>query len=446
MLRAVSRTILIGFVCLPGCLCGADDNAFFAARRHALMERIEGAVAVLEGAPDSRAYTAFRQDNNFYYLTGVETPNALLLLDGLRHHSILFLPPRDTGAELWEGPRLFPGPEARAETGIDEVLDLARFGEELEKRASATRLLYVPRTPQETAATSRDRALQHESARLSDSWDGRISREAAFEKNLQSKIGRSVVIQDLAPILDDMRRVKDAQEIERLRETGRIGALGLKEAIRSAKPDMYEYEVAALAEFVFRWHGASGPAFFPIVGSGPNSCFLHYYKNERRMASGDLVVLDFGPDYRYYESDITRTFPISGRFTEEQAKVYQAVLDAQKAALEKVRPGGTFDALNQAARETLGRFGYAEYLPHGVSHYVGMSTHDVGRAEPFAPGVVITVEPGVYLPDRHLGVRIEDTVLVTRDGCEVLTNGVPKEISEIEKLMTEKGIAEAVKD
>ena len=435
MLRAVSRTILIGFVCLPGCLCRADDNAFFAARRHALMKRIEGAVAVLEGAPDSRAYAAFRQDNNFYYLTGVETPNALLLLDGLRHHSILFLPPRDANAEQWEGPRLYPGPEARAVTDIDEVLDLARFGEELEKRASATGLLYVPRTPQETAATSRDRALQHESVRLSDSWDGRISREAAFEKNLQFKVGRSVVIKDLAPILDDMRRVKDAQEIERLREAGRIGALGLKEAIRSAKPDMYEYQIAALAEFGFLWRGASGPAFFPIVGSGPNSCVLHYFKNGRRMVSGDIVVLDFGSDYRYYESDITRTFPVSGRFNAEQAKVYQIVLDTQRAALEKVRPGATFSSLNEAVREALGRLGYGQYLPHGVSHYVGMSTHDVGESVPFTSGVVLTVEPGVYITEKNLGVRIEDTVLVTKDGCEVLTKDVPKEVSEIESLM-----------
>jgi len=435
MLRAVSRTILIGFVCLPGCLCRADDNAFFAARRHALMKRIEGAVAVLEGAPDSRAYAAFRQDNNFYYLTGVETPNALLLLDGLRHHSILFLPPRDANAEQWGGQRLYPGPEARAVTDIDEVLDLARFGEELEKRASATGLLYVPRTPQETAATSRDRALQHESVRLSDSWDGRISREAAFEKNLQFKVGRSVVIKDLAPILDDMRRVKDAQEIERLREAGRIGALGLKEAIRSAKPDMYEYQIAALAEFGFLWRGASGPAFFPIVGSGPNSCVLHYFKNGRRMVSGDIVVLDFGADYRYYESDITRTFPVSGRFSAEQAKVYQIVLDTQKAALEKVRPGATFSSLNEAVREALGRLGYGQYLPHGVSHYVGMSTHDVGESVPFTSGVVLTVEPGVYITEKNLGVRIEDTVLVTKDGCEVLTKDVPKEVSEIESLM-----------
>jgi Xaa-Pro aminopeptidase len=446
MRRIVIRTILIGYVFLQAAIGCANDNPFFAARREALMKRIEGSVAVLEGAPDTRAYTAFRQDNNFYYLTGVETPNALLLLDGSRRHTILFLPPQDKRLEAWEGSRLFSGPRAREETGIDEVLELSRFGEELEKRKDNLRVLYTPFSPLETAATSRDRAFQHDTARRNDAWDSRISREAAFKNNLQAKLGPAVAISDLSPILDDMRRVKDAQEIERLRDSGRISALGLKEAIRSARPGMYEYQVAALAEFVFLLHGASGPAFFPIVGSGPNSCILHYSRNDRKTASGDIVVFDFGADYRYYGSDITRAFPISGKFSEEQVKVYQVVLEAQKAALDKIRPGATFGEIDEAVREVLGRSGYGPYLSHGVSHYVGMSTHDVGKSEPFEAGVVITVEPGVYIPDKNLGVRIEDTVLVTKDGCEILTKEMPKEISEIEKLMAEQGIIDAIKD
>ena len=301
---------------------------------------------------------------------------------------------------------------------VDEVLELSQFGEELEKRKSSLRELYTPFSPQELAATSRDRALQHDSARQNDPWDGRPSRESTFEKNLQAKLGPEVRIKDLSPLLDEMRRVKDAQEIERLREAGRIGALGFKEAIRSARPGNYEYQIAAVAEFIFSWKGASGPAFFPIVGSGPNSCVLHYSRNSRKAEAGDLVVMDFGPEYRNYQSDMTRTFPISGKFSEEQASVYRVVLEAQKAALAKVRPGATFGDLNAAVKEVLERYDYAQYLPHGVSHYVGMSTHDVGNPEPFEPGVVITVEPGVYMPDKGLGIRIEDTVLVTRDGYE----------------------------
>jgi Xaa-Pro aminopeptidase len=440
------RAAVIGLVFLNACIGYANDSAFFAARRATLMKKIDGAVAVLQGAPETRAYASFRQDNNFYYLTGVMAPDALLLLDSSQKHSILFLPPANSKMERWEGPRLFAGPEAVKETGVDEVLELSKFGAELEKRTSSLSLLYIPLSPHESAATSRDRALQHDSARQKDPMDGRVSREAAFEKNLKAKMGSSVHIRDLSPVLDEMRRVKDEKEIERLRRAGKIGALGLKEAIRSTKSGMYEYQLAAVAEFIYLWHGASGPAFFPIVGSGPNSCVLHYNRNARRMETGDIVVMDFGPDFQYYGSDITRSFPVSGKFSKEQAEIYRIVLEAQKAALEKVRPGASFSDLGDAVQEVLERYGYEKHLNHGVSHYLGMSTHDVGKPEPFEPGVVITVEPGIYIPEKSLGIRIEDTVLVTKDGCEILTGDVPKEIVEIEKLMLEKGVAEAVKN
>jgi len=434
----MSRAVLIGLAFLHAVGAFWGDNACFAARRKALMAKIGSAVAVLQGAPDTRAYAAFRQDNNFYYLTGVEVPDALLLLDGSQNRSILFLPDRNRESERWEGSRLLPGMDGRRRTGIDEVLDLDQFGSELEKRAGALRVLYVPFSPQETAATSRDRALEHDSARQRHPWDGRSSRESAFENNLRARLGPSVQIRNLAPLMDGLRRVKDAQEVELLRRAGSIGALGMKEAIRTAKPGMFEYQVAATAEYHFSWHGASGAAFHPMVGSVPNSCIPHYVQNRRRMEAGDFVVFDFGPDYRYYQADITRTFPVSGRFTEEQAKVYRAVLDAQTAALEKVRPGATFEALNEAVQRVLERHGYAQYQKHAVGHYVGMSVHDVGDPTAFEPGVVLAVEPGVYIAERNLGVRIEDTVLVTQNGCEVLTKEVPKEIRDIEALMSEK--------
>jgi Xaa-Pro aminopeptidase len=441
------RAILIaGFVFLQALVCHADDNSFYAARREALMKKIEGTVAVLQGASETRAYIPFRQDNDFYYLTGIETPDALLMLDASQHRSILFLPRRNRDAERWEGPRLSAGQEARAKSGIDEVLELSQFAVELEKRRNAIKILYTPFSPEETAATSRDRALQHDSARQSDPWDGRPSRQAAFEKNLQAKLGPSIGIKNLSPILDEMRRVKDAREIERMRMASKIGALGMKEAIRSAKPGMYEYQIAALAEFVFLWKGASGQSFFPIVGSGPNSCLLHYSQNRREMETGDIVVFDFGSEYQYYQSDITRTFPVSGKFSEVQARVYRVVLAAQKAAIEAVRPGAGFSTLSEAVQKVLGRYGYADYLTHGVSHYVGMSTHDVGASDTFEAGAVVTVEPGVYIPEKNLGIRIEDTVLVTKDGCEVLSKDVPKELTEIETLMSEKSFIESIRD
>ena len=439
------RAALFGFLTINVCIGYAGDKDFFAARRHALMDRIGESVAVLQGLPDSRAYEPFRQDNNFYYLTGVATPDAMLLLDGNKRQSILFLPPRDRENERWENPLLYASRQARDTTGVDKVMELSEFGDELKKRLQGSSGVYTPFTPYETAATSRDRSMKHDSERMRSVWDGRKSRESAFRDKLKEAV-QSLTIKDLSPVLDEMRRLKDAMEIERLRTAGRIGALGLKEAIRSAKPGMYEYQLAALAKFVYLWHGASGEAFFPIVGSGPNSCVVHYYRNQRRMEPGDIVVMDFGPDFRYYVSDITRTFPVSGKFSREQALVYGIVLQAQKAALDAVRTGATFEDVENAARGVLARSGYEKYLTHAVSHYVGMAVHDVGDPAPFEPGVVIAVEPGVYIQDKDLGVRIEDTVLVTEKGFEILTGDAPKEIADIENLMASRSVSIAVDD
>jgi Xaa-Pro aminopeptidase len=395
-------------------------------------------VALVRGAADTRNYMPFRQGNDFYYLSGVEVPGALLLIDAVQHHSILFLPARAPRLEQSEGSRLVPGEESRLATGVDQVLDVSKFAEELEKRKGQT--FYIPYRAEETAASSRDRASQFDISQENDRWDGRPTREKAFDLALRKKLGNEVSIKDLSPILDAMRLIKDSQEIERLREASRIACLGLKEAMRTVEPGMHEYQVGAVAEFVFRWEGASGPAYFPIVGSGPNSCVLHYNANNRKMEAGDIVVMDFGPDFLYYDSDVTRTFPVSGTFTAAQRKVYDVVLEAQKAALALVRPGATFRDINAAARTVIDRAGYGKNWAHGVSHYIGMATHDVGGFQPLEPGIVLTVEPGVYIPEQNLGVRIEDTVLVTKDGYENLSKDVPKEIAEIEKLMAEKSL------
>lgn len=437
MLKTVPRILIVACLAFQAFGSGVDDKLFFAARRESVMKRIGGSIALLEGAANTRAYVAFRQNNDFYYLTGVEAPGAYLIIDAVNHRSRLFLPPRNRMQEIWEGPGLYPGEDTRKLTGCDEVLENSRLLPELEKLQGSFQSVYIPMKPEETAAVSRDRASQFDLDRERNPWDGRASRARAFEQNLRGKLGQSASVKDLSPILDDMRRVKDTQEIERMRESARIGARGLMEAIRAARPGLYEYQLGAAAEFIFKWHGAAGPAYFPVVGSGPNSCILHYHQNDRKMEAGDLIVMDFGPDYRYYTSDITRTYPVSRSFSDEQAKVYQAVLDAQKAAIRKVRPGSTFAEVSAAAREAIAGAGYLKYWLHGVSHYVGMSTHDVGDMHPLEPGVIISVEPGIYIPEKNMGIRIEDTVLVTKDGCEVLTKDVPKELREIERLRSE---------
>lgn len=431
------RAALCGFFIIHAFIGYAGDRDFFSERRQQLLAQIGDSLAVVSGMPDTRGYVPFRQDNNFYYLTGVETPGAMLLLDGHRKNAVLFLASRDEDTERWEGVRLYPGASARRATGLDDVMELDAFGAELEKRMEGIEVLYVPFMPYEAAATSRDRALKHGYERLDNAWDGRESREAALRNALQNRLGASVSVRDLCPILDRMRRVKDSLELERLRSAAAIGSMGIREAMRAAAPGMFEHQLAAIAGFVYSWRGASGYAFFPIVGSGPNSCIPHYHANGRRMEEGDIVVMDFGPDNGYYASDISRTFPVSGKFSEEQAKVYGVVLEAQKAALGAVRPGATFDDVEEAAEKILRLHGYDKFTMHIIGHYVGMAVHDVGEAEPFRPGVILAVEPGVYIPQKKLGIRIEDTVAVTETGCDVLTGSVPKEIDDIEKLMSQ---------
>jgi len=430
----LARTLaLLGLVAY-GFAAAGDDNAYFLARRRALMDRLEGGVALLAGAPETRAYVGFRQENDFYYLTGVETPGAFLLVDAAERRSVLFVPARDSRREAWEGERLHPGERARAATGIEEVLEVGRLEAELEKRLKPGRMLYLRRQPAETAATSRDRAAQHDAVREASPWDGRPPRERALEAALKRRLGAGLAVGDLSRLLDRMRRVKDALEIARLREAARIGVQGMRAAMTAAAPGRTESQLAALAEFVYRWHGAAGAGYFAIVGSGPNSCIPHYNENARVMAAGDIVVMDAGPEYRYYQSDITRTFPVSAAFSEEQRSVYRVVLAAANAALARVRPGATFHDLDAAARAVIERAGYGGYWMHGVSHYVGMAVHDVGESIPFEPGVVLTVEPGVYIAEKQLGVRIEDTVVVTRDGSDNLTSGAPRALDEVEAL------------
>jgi Xaa-Pro aminopeptidase len=231
------------------------------------------------------------------------------------------------------------------------------------------------------------------------------------------------------------RAVKSPAEIERIRKACELTAEGLRDSMRQAKPGMYEYELQAILEFACRRGGARRQAFKSIVGSGPNGTILHYDRNERRTADGDLVLMDVGAEYQGYAADVTRTFPLNGRYTKRQAEIYDIVLEAQKAAISAVKPGATMRDVDKAARDVIRKAGYGKAFLHSVGHWVGLEVHDPTAVSKLVPGVVLTVEPGIYLPEEKLGIRIEDTVVVTKDGCEVLSKGVPKARKEIEKLM-----------
>jgi Xaa-Pro aminopeptidase len=259
--------------------------------------------------------------------------------------------------------------------------------------------------------------------------------------------GYGLAVQDLLPVLGGLRQVKDADEIRRLTRAVEITALGHVAAMKAARPGVYEYEIEAAAEYTFRKLGAERLGYPSIVGSGVNSTVLHYDENRRRTEAGDLVVMDMGAEFGYYTADVTRTIPVSGKFTPRQRAIYELVLGAQQAAMDAIRPGVTLRDLDQVARQYLaahsgdlcGAGGCARYFIHGLSHWIGMDVHDVAGRGPLAPGMAFTIEPGIYLPEEGLGVRIEDDFLMTDTGYLHLSKGAPRAVDEIERLLRGRG-------
>ncbi len=370
-------------------------------RRAALLDRVGDGVIVVRSAElrsiegDYPQDSDYRENNGFFYLTGLEAPGGVLVMVASRSKADevrLYLPPRDRAAERWTGPRLGPDDEARRLTGITDV----------------------------------------RSAEL-------VEREVA-------QLTRGAEPVDVEPVLASLRLVKDAEEMRRLERAIELTVDAHRAAARALEPGMWEYELEAIIEFTFRAGGAERVGFPSIVGSGPNSTVLHYDRSRRRMEAGDLVVVDIGAEWGYYSADVTRTYPVSGTFTARQRAIYDLVLGAQEAALAKVRPGVTIAQLYAAARghmeansgDLCGAESCARFFVHGLSHWLGMDVHDVGSYdEPLRPGMVLTVEPGIYIPEESLGVRIEDDVLVTETGYELLSDGAPRRAEDVERLMRE---------
>jgi Xaa-Pro aminopeptidase len=415
----------------------ASGPEVFQKRRKALARALDGSPVLIFGAETVQAYDPFRQSNRFYYLTGVEEPNAALLLVPAEKREVLFLEPADPRMLRWTGPRMEPGREARKKTGFEEIRLRDELPDVLDRlfMGKPSPSLYFPVSPEEIGRRIQDASAGPLTQRGKDPFDGGTWREDRIRNNLQLRYTNMEVL-DASPVIRGMRQTKDPQEIAALREACRISALGMIEAIKATAAGKYEYQIEAEMLRFCRNAGGQGWAYAPIVGSGPNALIMHYDKSERKMEAGEVVLMDAGFFYRYYAADITRSFPVNGVFAPEHRRAYADLLAIQKEAVRRVKPGTTMIKLNAWVNRRLRAKGYARNLVHFLGHYVGMAVHDPGEMDdPLKPGHVITIEPGIYFYDKGFGMRIEDTVLVTPEGCEVLSARVPKEIEEIEALM-----------
>ena len=426
-------------------------------QRKAFMQRIKGGVAIFPSALlANRTYDMeyrYRQESNFYYLTGFEEPGAVCLIvpEHPEHHYVLFVRPRAPEAEVWTGKRA--GVEgAKVVFGADEAYSIEEFDEKIHEYLANADCVYY--------RFGSDEAFNRKIIELFKGYSRHRIREGT---------GPNTLI-DSEAILAEMRLIKSEAELSRIRRAVGISIEAHIAAMKAVRPGMYEYELEALIDSIFRQSGGSYPAFPTIVASGANATTLHYTENNCQIQNGDLVLIDAGCEYKYYSGDITRTFPANGRFTETQREIYQLVLDVQLAVIETIRPGVSIDEPNRKATDLLTegmlKLGLLEgekeklieeekhkqFYMHKIGHMLGLNVHDLGKTKEgeeyktFQPGMVMTVEPGLYINSDSenvnpkylgIGIRIEDDVLVTESGCEVLTAKVPKTIDEIEALMAQ---------
>jgi Xaa-Pro aminopeptidase len=430
----------------------------FAARRAKVFAAIGDGIAVLEGTTEYPAYVRFRQNDQFFYLTGVEVPRALVLLDGRTRQTALFVAPRNERLERSEGPVLVPGDEGAKVTGIDRVAARDDF-EAAFKAAAAGRAVFAPFRAESLGAATPQAAAMNAQATLNDPWDGRPSRNQQFIEKLRADVP-GVNVRDLDPILDSLRLIKSPREIALIREATRLAGLGLMEGIRSARPGMREYEVESMADYVFKRGGAMGIAYFALVASGQSAYWPHYHAGTGILKPGDLVVFDYAPDYKYYSSDVTRMFPASGTFTPAQRELYTVYLRMYNALMQSIRPNVapsgiirdavvkmdqvvasttfTSDVRKKAAMDFVDR--YRHSTANALGHTVGMEVHDVNPPyEVLKPGMVFTIEPALTIAEDRTYIRLEDVIVMTETGYENLSAFAPSEPEAIEKLMAETG-------
>jgi len=423
----------------------------YAARRARLMDRIRDGAAVFLGAATPASDRPFRQGHDFGYFTGIEVPDAYLVLDGRMRQSTLFFTIGEKEAE-GEGLPVELVRDARGVTGVDRVLPAEQFGTFLANLIQRTPVLYTMFKPEEIGpenSNEKFRTLQR--TMMSNPWDGRLTRELQFVRNLRDRFPQ-VEIRDCSTLVWDLRKIKTPAELDVLRRAGRIGVEAHNEVIRSARPGVPEKALEAVFQFVCRLRGAVDMAYPPIIMSGKNHAFGHYHKYDRTLGAGDFVILDAGPAVDDYHVDISTSFPVSGSFTPRQKELYEAALAVRDVCLATYRPGLTLKQVGAAVDDMLKAKKLERYAEDfrgiirygGYNHMIGLATHDVvgtsgGPDEVLVPGMVFACDIQLFRLEEEIGIRIEDTVAITGSGCENLSAGVPRSVAEIEAMKKSTG-------
>ena len=436
----------------------------FQERRSQIFEAIgNNSIALIQGAASITGFKVFRQTNTFYYLCGLESEHAYLLLNGKTKTSTIYLPNRDKARESSQG-KILSAEDAdlvKKLTGVERVRGYGALANDLVGTGLINKgapYLYTPLSPAEIGNDSRDEILHGQARAASDPWDSQSTREARFKKLIMERFPQ-FEIRDLSPILDAMRLIKSPKEIEIIRNATEIAGLAIMEAMRSTNPGVYEYQLDAAAKYIFYLHGAQGDGYPSIIGGGTNAYMGHYFRKRDVLKDGDLVLMDYAPDYHYYTSDVTRIWPVNGKFDKKQAALYKFIVAYRDALFRYIKPGITSnEVLNKAAIDMkeylIGKSfvkpSHLKAVQNGLTfrghfqHPVGMAVHDVGRVHgvTLKEGMVFTIDPMIWIPEERHYIRIEDVAVVTKTGVENLSDFVPSKIDDVERTIKEIGLTE----
>lgn len=417
----------------------------FRSRHQRVYDAIgDGALAVLQGAGPVAGFEVFRQTNDFFYLSGVEVPQAYLILDGRRRRSALYLPHRDAKHSATEG--LEPAADDRAAlavlTGCDGVFGLDQLAADLQ----GARVVHTPLSPAEGRTACQDTLRYQAKVLAADPWEAGPSREARFAQRLRDHVP-GLEIRDLSPVLQGLRKLKSPAELAVMRKAARLTAQAITEAMHATRAGVIEYQLGAVADYVYTVNGAQGPGYRPIIATGRNIWAMHYYRNNSVLCDGNLVLMDYAPDVGNYTSDIGRMWPVNGTYSPVQRELYGFMVEYHKALLRHLRPGvlparileeAAADLAPYLQRNRFSKPIYEEAARRvlqgdkAITHPVGMSVHDgssyVDKSAPFEPGLVFALDPQMWVPEEELYVRVEDTVAITAHGVENLTAEAPLEL------------------